>query len=117
MNARVASLPERFIAWHTDRFDQRCIDFRCMLAASAIRRILGDNMNGPYGQVLHPETGKQLAWVEDGKMTTRDGETYDLIGDMIVDANGTELGYLSPFIGLSKGSSDLANKLLGRGPK
>jgi hypothetical protein len=71
----------------------------------------------PYGQVLHPETGEQIAWVDlEGKMTMLNGKTYGLINDMIVDADGSELGCLSLFVGLSEGSGDLANQLLRRAP-
>jgi hypothetical protein len=64
-----------------------------------------------YGHIYHPQTGKWLASVKDGKITAPGGITYSLIGDMIVADDGTELGYLSPFIGITKGTGDLANQL------
>jgi hypothetical protein len=64
-----------------------------------------------YGHIYHPETGKWLASVKDGKITAPGGITYSLIDDKIVAEDGTELGYLSPFIGITMGTGDLANQL------
>jgi hypothetical protein len=64
-----------------------------------------------YGHIYHPETGAWLASVKDGKITAPGGVSYSLVDDMIVAADGTELGYLSPFIGLAKGTGDLSNRL------
>jgi hypothetical protein len=64
-----------------------------------------------YGYIYHPETGACLASVKDGKITAPGGVTYSLVDDMIVAADGTELGYLSPFIGITKGTGDLCNQL------
>jgi hypothetical protein len=63
------------------------------------------------GHIYHPETGKWLASVKDGKITAPGGLTYSLIGDIIVGGDGTELGYLGPFIGLTTGTGDLADQL------
>jgi hypothetical protein len=67
-----------------------------------------------YGHIWHPETGKWLASVKDGIITAPGGVSYSLIGDMIVAADGTELGYLGPFMGLTKGTGDLSNQLFPR---
>jgi hypothetical protein len=67
-----------------------------------------------YGHIYHPETGKCLAYVKDGKITGEGGVSYSLVGDMIVAADGTELGYLSPLNDLTKGNSDLSNQLFPR---
>jgi len=64
-----------------------------------------------YGHIYHPETGAWLASVKDGKITAPGGVSYTLVGDMIVAEDGTELGYLSPFVGLTKGTADLSNRL------
>jgi len=64
-----------------------------------------------YGHIYHPETGKWLASVKDGKITAARGISYSLIGDKIVKDDGTELGYLGPFVGLAKGTGDLAHRM------
>jgi acetyl-CoA carboxylase beta subunit len=71
-------------------------------------------MNGHYGFIRHPETGEYLARVKDGTITARGGISYSLVGDLIVAEDGTELGYLGPFIGLTKGTGDLCNRLFPR---
>jgi hypothetical protein len=71
-------------------------------------------MSKLYGYVWHPRTGQQIAWVKDGKMNMANGKSYTLVGDMIVDEDGAELGHLSTFVGLSEGSGDLANHLIQR---
>jgi enoyl-CoA hydratase/carnithine racemase len=71
-------------------------------------------MSGYYGFIRHPETGEYIARVQDGKITAPGGISYSLVGDMIVASDGTELGYLGPFIGLTKGTGDLANQLFPR---
>lgn len=68
-----------------------------------------------YGNVYHPETGKWLASVEDGKITKADGTCYRLEGDAILSDSGEVLGYLSAFVGKAEGSADLATKLFGEG--
>jgi hypothetical protein len=68
-----------------------------------------------YGNIYHPETGKWLASVKDGKITGADGNYYLLDGDVIRSESGEELGYLSPLIGKAPGSGDLATKLFGKG--
>jgi hypothetical protein len=77
-------------------------------------RHTGDHMSELYGHVWHPTTGKYMARVKDGRMTMFDGKIYKLIGDMIIDDDGAELGYLSTFVVLSEGSSDVANRLIRR---
>jgi hypothetical protein len=67
-----------------------------------------------YGHIYHPETGKWLASVKDGKITAPGGITYSLIGDKIIAEDGSELGYLSPFIGPTKGTANLADQLFQR---
>jgi hypothetical protein len=69
-------------------------------------------MNELYGHVWHPTTGQHMGWVKNGKMNMANGKSYKLVGDMIVDDDGAELGYLSTFVGLSDGSGDIANQLL-----
>jgi hypothetical protein len=64
--------------------------------------------------VYHPETGAWLASVKDGKITAPGGVSYSLVGDMIVTEDGTEIGYLGPFIGLTKGTGDLCTRLFPR---
>jgi hypothetical protein len=64
-----------------------------------------------YGHIYHPETGKWLASVKDGKITAPGDITYSLVGNMIVAEDGTELGCLSSFVGLTTGTGDLANQL------
>lgn len=68
-------------------------------------------MYGHYGFIRHPETGEYLARVEDGKITAPGGVSYSVVDDMIVAADGTELGYLAPFNGLTRETGDLANQL------
>lgn len=70
-------------------------------------------MNDAYGHIYHAETGENLATVKDGKIIG-DGFTYTVEGDEIKDASGAVVGYLSQFLGPTKGSSDLANKLFRR---
>ena len=72
-------------------------------------------MSDRYGNIYHPETGRWLAQVENGKITTKDGRAYRLDGDKILTENGEEVGFLSPFIGKAVGSGALASKLFGRG--
>jgi hypothetical protein len=72
----------------------------------------GDKMH--YGHIYHPKTGAWLASVKDGKITARGDVSYSLVGDMIVAADGTKLGYLALRDGLTKGNSDLANRLFPR---
>ena len=64
-----------------------------------------------YGNIYHPETGKWLASVKDGKITAPGGITYSLIGDKIVADDGTELGYLGLYTSPTKGIGHLANQL------
>jgi hypothetical protein len=68
-----------------------------------------------FGDLYHPETGKWLAEVKDGKVTKPDGIFYRLEGDAILSDTGEVLGYVSPFIGKAEGSGNLATKLFGRG--
>lgn len=68
-----------------------------------------------YGNVYHPETGKWLASVKNGKVTSADGKVYRLDGDAIISETGEVLGYLSAFVGKAEGSGDLATKLFGTG--
>ena len=65
----------------------------------------------PHGNIYHPETGEWLASVKDGKITGRDGITYSLVEDKIVDADGTVVGYLGQFKNPTKGTGALADKL------
>ena len=65
-----------------------------------------------FGFIKDTENGDYLARVGNGKITSMSGEPlYSLVGDMIVAEDGTELGYLSPYIGITKGTGDLANQL------
>jgi hypothetical protein len=66
-----------------------------------------------FGFILQPETGEYLARVKDGKILTMDERKvlYRIVDDMIVANDGTELGYLSSFTGLTSGTGDLANHL------
>jgi hypothetical protein len=64
-----------------------------------------------YGHIYHPETGKWLASVKDGKITALGGITYSLFGDKIVADDGSELGYLGAYIGPTKGTGHLADQL------
>jgi hypothetical protein len=64
-----------------------------------------------YGNIYHPETGKWLASVRDGKITAPGGLAYSLVDDKIVAPDGTEVGYLGPFVGLTKGTGHLADQL------
>ena len=68
-----------------------------------------------YGNVLHPETGKSIGFVKDGKLTANDGKTYRLDGNKVLSDTGEVLTELSAFIGIAKGNGDLATKLFGRG--
>jgi hypothetical protein len=68
-----------------------------------------------YGNLYHPETGRWLASVEDGKITSRDGRSYKLDGQKILSETGEVVGYVSPFIGKAQGSGAIATKLFGRG--
>jgi hypothetical protein len=72
-------------------------------------------MMSHYGNIYHPETGKWLASVKDGKVTGADGRTYKVDGDEIVSDTGEVLGHLSSFVGKASGSGDLATKLFGHG--
>jgi len=84
----------------------------CETMANGDSSNAGANMY--YGHIRHPETGECLATVKDGKITAPNGVSYSLVGDMIVAPDGTELGYLSPFVGLTQGTGDLANQLFRR---
>ncbi len=68
-----------------------------------------------YGHVYHPETGRCVAVVENGKVTKSDGSSYRLEGGAILSDSGEILGYLSTFVGKASGSGDLATRLFGRG--
>ena len=64
-----------------------------------------------YGFIKN-STGDYIARVKDGKITSMSGDhLYSLVGDKIVADDGSELGYLSPFVGLTQGTDDLANQL------
>jgi hypothetical protein len=71
-------------------------------------------MSRHYGFIRNQETGECVARVENGKVTTADGISYSLVGDMIVAEDGTKLGYLGTFVGLTKGPDNLANRLFPR---
>jgi hypothetical protein len=64
-----------------------------------------------YGHLYHPETGKWLASVKDGKITAPGGITYSLVGDKIVGDDGAELGYLGIFVGPEKGTGAASDRL------
>jgi len=52
-----------------------------------------------YGNIYHPETGEWLASVTEGKIIAPEGFTYLPVDEKIFAADGTDLGYLSLFIG------------------
>jgi hypothetical protein len=64
-----------------------------------------------YGDVYHPETGKWLASVKDGKITGAHGISYSLVEDQNVDAEGNVVGYLAQFEGPTTETGALADKL------
>jgi hypothetical protein len=64
-----------------------------------------------YGNIYHPETGKWLASVENGKIRALGGIVYSLVEDRIVAADGTVLGYIGHFNAPTKGTGQLADQL------
>jgi hypothetical protein len=64
-----------------------------------------------YGYIYHPETDDWIGLVKDGKVAAPGGVSYSLIDNVILAPDGTELGYLAPFRGLTKGTGELANLL------
>ncbi len=64
-----------------------------------------------YGNIYHPETGKWLASVENGKITAPHGLTYSLVDNKIVAADGAIVGYLARYNGPTKGTGRLADQL------
>jgi hypothetical protein len=67
------------------------------------------------GHIYHPETGKWLASVKDGKITAPDGLVYSLVDDKIVGIDGEVIGYLSQFNGPTVGTGRLADQLFPKG--